>query len=210
MFCKTECSCPGPPGASPLPNSLGLLVLQASRGKSIPASSQHQAIHTSPSHQEAPTPSQWATSIAGDWWGWHRPGQTLRRGHILFVNDSRRGNDVPGAPNFIYTKARAPTQEDGPPAGPNPHPHPSLGVFGGRENKILWSNAALKVRGTKEADKIEIKMKMKSFHPGRAAPWIRVLFVCLLSFRAKGALTQTGRSRERYHQGKELHTSDGK
>lgn len=48
--------------------------------------------------------------------------------------------------------------------------------------------AALKVRGTKEAD----KMKMKSFHPGRDAPWIHILFVCLLSFQAKGVLTQTG------------------
>lgn len=37
--------------------------------------------------------------------------------------------------------------------------------------------AALKVRGTKEADKIEIKMKMKSFHPGQASPWIHYLFV---------------------------------
>ncbi len=100
------------------------------------------------SHQETPSTSQWAPNIAGDWWGWHRPGQTLRRGHILFVNDSRRGNDIPGAPNFIYTKARAPMQEDGPQPGLI-HTHALLSACSEGEKTRFFDLRSTKGEGNK-------------------------------------------------------------
>lgn len=59
--------------------------------------------------------------------------------HSLFVRNGREkgGDSVLGVPNFIYTKAQAAMQEDGPPPGVNPHPQPSHCLFGERENTVL-------------------------------------------------------------------------